>query len=311
MKARHTRGCPTRRGGKGFSLLELMIALTIGLFLLGTLLGSVFTASSTARTRDRAVDVQMNGRYALDLMKRDVQHAGFPGLTSLFDPEIANTLSVTNVCDPATVGRISARIWGADDANPFSGSCIPDGTYSAGDVLVIRRLSASPVAAPFAGDRIYYRSAYEGGAYFTGSQGAPDLSGRWPTPYSDYALEETVYYVSPYTTSPAESPRVPALYRLRLAAGPAMVPELVASGVENMQVRYGGFDATGSVQYFDAADVTAWDSISSVQISLLVRSSAAEPGYQNTQTYEIGDQGIKVNDGYRRLVFASVVQLRN
>lgn len=301
----------TPRGARGFTLLELMIALTISLFLLGALIGSVLTASSTGRARDRAVDVQMNGRYAIDLMKRDVQHAGFSGLTSVFDPQIASGLSVINVCDASTVGRISARIWGADDANPYSGSCIPDGAYAGGDVLVVRRLSASPVTGSFQGDYIYYRSAYEGGAYFVGSAGAPDLSARWPTPYSDYALEETVYYVSPYTTNASESPRVPALYRVRLTAGPAMAPELVASGVENMQVRYGSLDAAGNSRYFDAADVADWDAISFVQIFLLVRGAAPEPGYENTATYEIGDQGIKVKDGYRRLVFSSVVQLRN
>jgi len=302
-----------KRAEQGFSLLELMIALTIGLFLLGALIGSVLTASSSGQARDRAVDVQMNGRYALDLIKRDVQHAGFSGLTTLFDPEIAKSLSVANVCDVTTVGRISARIWGVDDSNPYSGSCIPDGAYAGGDVLVVRRLSASPVTPPFANNLIYYRSAYEGGKYFVGSAGAPTLPVSWPTPHGDYLLEETVYYVSPYTTSASESPRVPALYRMRLGAGPAMVPELVASGVENMQVRYGKFDATSGSQYFDAADISpaGWDAISSVQISLLVRGAAQEPGYKNTTTYDIGDQGIKVNDGYRRLVFASVVQLRN
>ena len=110
---------------------------------------------------------------------------------------------------------------------------------------------------------------------------------------------------------PDESPRIPALYRTRLAPGPAMVPELIASGVENMQVRFGRFDPALGTQYHDPAAVADWDTISSVQVTLLMRGTAVEPGYQNTTTYEIADQKLEVSDGYRRTVLSTVVQLRN
>lgn len=294
----------------GFTLLELMIAMAIGLFLIGSVLAAVLAAASTGRARDRAADIQTNGRYAIDLMKRDLQHAGFLGGTSLFYPDAPAPIAVANVCDANMIGRISQRIWGADDTNPYAGSCIPADNYARGDVLVVRRLSANNSVSPYAGNQIYYRSSYEGGEYFQGPT-APDFSGtnRQP-PYNDHVLEETVYYISPYTVSANESPRVPALYRLRLAAGPAMVPELVASGVENLQVRFGRFDASGT-QYLDASSVTDWDSISSLQISLLIRGASVEPGYTNTTTYDLGNQQVRPNDGYRRLAFGSVVQLRN
>lgn len=300
-----------RAGQHGFTLVELMIALTLGLFLIGSLLAALLASASTGKARERAVDIQTNGSYALDLMKRDAMHAGFLGTTSLFYPDAPTSISVANVCDPNTIGKVSLRIWGANDANPYAGSCIPADSYARGDVLVVRHLSAAAVSAPFNSNRIYFRSAYEGGEFYTGPA-APDFSStnRQP-PYSDHVLEETVYYVSPYTSSPTESPRVPALYRLRLGAGPAMAPELVASGVEHMQVRFGQFDPLGGTQYLDASAVTDWDIVSSVQISLLLRGTTPEPGYRNTTTYTLGDQTIAVNDGYRRVVFGTVVQLRN
>lgn len=301
----------SRERAAGFSLVELMIALTIGLFLVGAMLAVVLSSTSTARTRDRAVDMQTNGRYAIELLKRDIQHAGFLGGTSLFYPDAPTALPVANVCDASAIGRMSLRVWGAGDANPYSATCIPDSSYARGDVLVVRRLSASSVAAPYAANRIYFRSAYEGGEYFQGPT-APDFSGtnRQP-PYTDYTLEETVYYISPYSNSPSESPRIPGLYRVRLAPGPAMVPELVASGVENLQVQFGSFDPAVGTQYHDPSAVADWDAVSSVQITLLMRGTAAEPGYQNTTTYEIGDQKLTVNDGFRRSVVSTVVQLRN
>lgn len=314
MRGRRSRGVRARlrRGGGGFTLIELMIALALGLLLVAALLGGVVTSASTGRTRDRAADLQVNGRYAIELIKRELQHAGHLGGAGVFSPDAPAAFAVSNVCDAALLGRLSIPVWGADDSNPFSGTCLPASQYLAGDVFVVRRLSSLPAVPPTAADRIYYRTAYEGGEYFTGAN-APSFSGsnRQP-PYVDYLLEETVFYVSPYTRAPDESPRVPALYRMRLGAGPAMTAELVAGGVENLQVRYGVVDAaTGATQYVDAAAVADWQQVNALEISLLVRAPAAEPSYQNTRTYQLGDHTVQVNDGVRRLVFSSVVQLRN
>ncbi len=301
---------PARSSTGGFTLLELMISVTIGLLILAGMLAALLGSSSLGHTRERASAVQFSGRYALDLMKRDLQHAGYLGITSLFAPDAPVSFAVMNVCDAAVVGKVSLRIWGADD-NPYAGSCIPADRYGGGDVVVVRRLSINPVSPPFSNGVIYYHSAYEGGTPFIGPT-APDFSGtnRQP-PYVDYTLEESVYYVSPYTSSPNETPRVPALYRLRLSTGPAMVPELVATGVEQMQLRYAQLDATGNSRYLEAGSVTDWDAVTAVEISLLVRADAPEPGYANRTTYSLGGEDIAVNDGFRRVVFTTVVQMRN
>ena len=304
--AAHGRGRPHG----GFTLVELMISMTIGLLIIAGLLAAMLSSSTTGQTRERASAVQLSGRYALDLMKRDIQHAGYLGITSLFAPDAPIPFAVTNACDAGVVGQISQRIWGSDD-NPYAGTCIPADRYAGGDVLVVRRLSTSNVAGPFASNRVYYHSAYEGGQPFIGPT-APDFSGtnRQP-PYLNFLVEESVYYISPYTTSPSESPRVPALYRLTLGSGPAMVPELVASGVERMEIRYGVFEPDASARYVQASAVADWDNVAAVEVSLLVRSDAQEPGYRNTTTYTLGDEDVTVNDGFRRLVFTTVVQLRN
>jgi type IV pilus assembly protein PilW len=294
----------------GFTVVELMISLTIGLFLVGAMLTTLMTSAALGRTNERASDARTNGTYALSTVKRDVQHAGHLGLTSVFSPDApldSARFPVTNVCDATKVGQISQRIWGSNDANPYSASCLKAADYSAGDVLVVRRLSTAQ-ADKIVENVVYYRSSYEGGDYFSSAQMPSAL--RQP-PLVDYRLEETVYYVSPYTNSADESPRVPALYRLRLADGPAMKPELVASGVENFQVRYGVVDGAGNRQYLDAQNVSNWDLVSSLEISLLVRAAAKEPGYTASATYKLGDQTVSASDGYRRVVFNTVVQLRN
>ncbi len=64
---------------KGFSLIELMIAMVIGLFLLGGIV-SVFSSSrkSFDLTQDISV-VQQSARYSIDEISRSIRLAGFQG----------------------------------------------------------------------------------------------------------------------------------------------------------------------------------------------------------------------------------------
>jgi len=319
MKNRYTQARPTGRTEgvqSGFTVTEMMVAVTVSLFIIGALITVVLGSASTGRTREQASSLQVNGRYALEQIKNDLVHAGYLGISSLFFPDqsiTANGIIVTGVCDANTVGRLSQRVWGANDSNPYAASCIPAANYSTGDIMVIRGLDATPVTAPFSTTRVYYHSAYEGGQPFVGPT-APDFTGsNKQPPYVDYEMQETVYFVSPFTTAANETPLVPALYRVRLGAGPTMAAELVATGVENMQVRYGVFQTNSTTRYLSADEIAPsdWDLVKSVQVWLLVRSALPEGGYENNNTYTMGTQNIAVNDGYRRLLLSSVIELRN
>jgi type IV pilus assembly protein PilW len=300
----------------GFSLTEMMVAVTVSLFIIGALITVVLGSASTGRTREQASDLQVNGRYAMEQFKNDLVHAGYLGISSLFFPDqavTANGINVTGACDTNNVGKLSLRVWGTAHANPYAATCIPAARYSQGDVLVIRGLNPTPVVAPFAATRVYYHSAYEGGQPFVGPV-APDFStSNKQPPYVDFELQETVYYVSPFTVAATETPLVPALYRTRLGAGPAMATELVASGVENMLVRYGVFQTNKTTRYLAADEIATadWDLVKSVQIWLLLRSVMPDVGYQNNTTYTMGAQDVTVNDSYRRLLLSSVIELRN
>ena len=297
----------------GFSIVELMVAVTISLIILSALVGVLFSSSSTSMTRERHSELQTNGRYAIEEIKKDLLHSGYLGISSVFSPDqpIAPGIAVANVCDAALVGQLSRRIWGAEDNNPFAATCIPAAMYARGDVLVIRGLNPAAPAALLPAV-VYYHSAYEGGQPFVGTTPPNFVGTAKQPPYLDFRLDETVYFISPYTVSAAESPLVPALYRARLDAGPAMVRELVASGVEHLKVRYGVFQANDTVRYMAADEIAAadWDLVRSVQVLLLMRASSGEVGYRNTTTYAMGENYV-VNDNFPRLLMTSVVQLRN
>ena len=62
---------------KGFTLIELMIALVLSLFLLGAILLIFFSAQNSANRAEQLSRVQENIRFASDLIVRDVRNAGF------------------------------------------------------------------------------------------------------------------------------------------------------------------------------------------------------------------------------------------
>lgn len=68
-----------RAAPRGFSLIEMMIAITIGLFLLAGV-GTVYLGSrQTFRQMDAVARMQEGARYAFELMTNDIRQAGFTG----------------------------------------------------------------------------------------------------------------------------------------------------------------------------------------------------------------------------------------
>ena len=331
-KSTFARWAPLQPGKQaGFTLIEMMISITIGLGLLAGLVGVLAANSSNSRTNDRSSELMTNGRYALNTMKQELRQAGFRGYTWA-DPMTPGALgALTNECleTGATAGsfvsNIRQGIWGANNSNPFSASCIPDTSFSDGnDVLVVRRLAAIP-ATTLQTNTVYFHSSYSVGQIFR-STASPVTAPAFPdspTPLATFAVETYVYYISPFTVSATEDPLIPALYRVALQSDGSMDRELVASGIEHMQIQYGevipGVQPT--TQFFDtltgSSTTTAssqWDSVNSVRIWLLARNETAEPSYANTNIYAMGDQVYDFSaapDGFRRQLFTTVVQLCN
>ena len=319
-----------RNSQSGFTLIEMMISITIGLGILAGLVGVLATNSANSKSNDRTSELMTNGRYALNSIRRELREAGFRGYTWA-DPSTPGALGLTggdNECleagaaQNAFVSNIRQGVWGSNDANPFEASCIPAANYAANtDVLVVRRLAVIPTPlASLKANTVYFQSSYEKGQIYrsTVTPVVPPAFTGSPTPLANFEVQIYVYYISPFTVSAAESPLVPALYRVALLADGSMARELVASGIERMQVQYGRFTTVPDTQYLDvlagtsfAPTSTAWGEVKSVRIWLLARNTVAEPGYVNTTKYPMGSQSYTANDNFRRQLFTSVVQLRN
>ena len=86
------------RHERGLTLIELMIALSIGLLIVAAMSVLLAGSSWSRREVELSADVNENGRYAIDVLNRELSQTGFYG--SLVQPTAA---SVSKAIDtPAT-----------------------------------------------------------------------------------------------------------------------------------------------------------------------------------------------------------------
>ena len=309
--------------------------MAVGLMITGALVGVLSAGSSDTKSNDRTSELMTNGRFALNSMKEELRQAGFRGYLGV-DPSTPSPWAApatgcagteTGATAGAFISNIRQAVWGSNNSNPFLLNCIPASIYSPAsndlinDVLVVRRLSVYPTTtANLAANTVYFRSSYEQGQIFrmTTTPVTPPTFVAGSVPVDSFAVQTYVYYISPFTVSATESPKIPALYRVALQSDGTMQRELVASGIERMQVQYGRVLTSLETQYLNtltgtssATGATEWDGVKSVRIWLLARGLTVEPGYSNTTTYQMGDQPFTAADGFRRQLFSTVVHFRN
>jgi type IV pilus assembly protein PilW len=334
---------------RGYSLIELMISITLGLIIISGLLVVYVNSSASSKTNDRTAEVMSNARFAIDTLKGDLRAAGFRGYswaepnapTSTLTP-ITNECLETGASAGAFVSNIRQGIWGSKDSNPFSSNCIPSTHYARGDVLVVRKLSPIAVTA-LAADRFYFRSNYAAGEVFRGTPttACPAPQSTYAAPYNkepclagtpgvdllNFPIEIHVYFIRRYTDTATELPLTPALCRVTLRSDGSMAEEVIASGIEDMRIQYARTLTNQTTQYFEAdsisggstaTTITDWDDVNAARIWLLARNANTEPGYVNTTVYSLGSSTFPRSptanpngDGFRRQLFNTVVQLRN
>lgn len=109
----------------GFSLVELMIALLIGLIVVGGAVSLFITNRQTSRTTENLSRMQENARVAFEMMSRDIREAaGTP---------CAKNIPVANVVNNSTAPANWWANWGDgilgyDDNQPF-----PNAPFGSGD----------------------------------------------------------------------------------------------------------------------------------------------------------------------------------
>jgi type IV pilus assembly protein PilW len=280
---------------RGFSLVELMVAMALGLIILGAV-GYLYLGSrQTFRTTDAIARIQENARYALQIVAHDVRMAGYVGCANLSaggtntiaTPLAATPLTSANAINGWDAGAAAAAFGGisrpagdvisitgafGSDVNllvPVSGSASLkiNGNplkITAGDVLLVgdcRRadiFAATGVAAAAGTVTIAHGSA---------NNTTPILAGTYDTTAVVMKLEQYTYFIG---TNPSGGR---SLFRNSLSEGTVEV----ADNVWDMQILYaidanGDGSADSATGYIPAGSVTNWSQVVSARISLLLVS---------------------------------------
>ncbi|MDT8281977.1 MAG: PilW family protein [Gammaproteobacteria bacterium] len=321
---------------KGFSLVELMVAMAVGVLIVGGAFSLHSATRKTQMTNEAQMDMVADARFALEMISYDLRHAGMWGGTNkdgLIDCKSTDAACVStaggdtppgaaaNDCatgtSPVWAFNLSTPVFASNAANPYSASCIPDATekYLAGtDVLEIRYADSNVIpAAKLKAGQTYLRSNFINGRLFIGSK-EPVLESYDPDPLTlDHQLHVYAYYISDYTDAVGDG--IPSLRRAALANGPAIQNQTLVSGVTDLQVQFGeDVDGNATVdRYVDPDKVTNWKQVYSAKVWLLLRTDKRQMGVDTTKTFTIA--GVAATYGgpneHRYFMVTSVIDLRN
>jgi type IV pilus assembly protein PilW len=332
----------------GLSLIELMVAITISLFLLVGLVSVFATSNQTYMDLGRASQQIENGRFATQMLVDDISHAGFYGRYSQ-TPVLPGALP--NPCISA-----AASLTTSDLALPLQGytthpgvpltTCLPAANYLTGSILVVRRVDSA--MTPAAGDaatipngtltagNIYLQSNADSTALpiIKAALGAGDEA-LFTVKNKDFTSFSPVrrYYVHIYFIAPCSVPAgggsvctgaaddngspIPTLKRIELTANNAMSVVPLVEGIENLKIDYGidsDKDGVPDTTYIAAPALAQWPDVVAVRISVLSRQIEPTNGYVDPKTYDMGvaiPGGYAPGGGYKLHVYNAVIRIVN
>jgi type II secretory pathway pseudopilin PulG len=297
----------------GYSIIELMIALLLGAFLLIVIVSN-FGQSSRNQFQDEQLNItQENGRFAIREVTRSLSLAGYWG-------GIADAAGITL---DASVAITGCSAWASDVAgNPvtllnnatagdIAGSfdCVDTTDFIDGtDVIGLLRVADAPLTTPNAsGVNLAGNSAT--GIMFEGST----MPAGVVAPAQIWRYLPEIYYIIDQPNAAGDS--VPTLCRYSLIeGGSTMERRCLADGIENMQIEYGiDTDSDYVADYYDNAPTAAAQANAiSAKIYFLARSTDPVSGYTNNKAYNLGATVIPAaNDGFLRRVFSTSIELKN
>ena len=269
----------------GFSLIEMLVATTISLFLLGALVALMASSRKSYEVNDYSARMQENARFAIQFLSFDLRMAGFFGCAStggniegkapttygdVVEFSYAQSDTVTSLEDPAVDGATLIKV---DDIAGFAANqFISIADCGGASVVQIQTINSSNKT-------------------FTVT----------PALTRNFEIDNTE--IRPFNTWRYQvqiNPNgVPALYRVNVVTSAG---EEIVEGVEYMRFLYGeDTDADGAPDVYRPVDeVTNWGAVSSIRTGLLVRSVSNYDPSKNPNR-ELGNRDEKDSGTYNIL----------
>jgi len=271
----------------GMSLIELMIAVAIGLALLAGL-SSLYVSTSKARAEFNKTSEQVeNGRFALQSIRRDIEMAGFYGRSSL--PVATTSYALSDPCatTPASMGfstsptlTVPLPVYGPALASAAP-ACVPatlattlPNMKAGAEVLTVSYVAGSTTITPDGTNYYLQRSSCETDSVpmvysktagdFTLLTKAPIAGNACSTTGTKAELRQYIlrsYYVATCDVCSGTSPdTTPTLKVAEFVNGTIQTPTSLVAGIEDVHYSYGeDLDNNGSPDCYvdNPSDISA------------------------------------------------------
>ena len=288
---------------QGFTLVEVMVSLTLGLFLLTMSMQAMLGINKSFTSIKRAARMQETARFAFALISNDIKQsrywAGILAFSSFGGSSALADINASNCLEGGTSwGRQIQQPIFAINNSAFNYACVSNDDYIAGDVLTLRGALTAKISS-YDNEQIYIKGNGAQHRLFLGVDRALAVNNDLANTVSQQVFAHS-YFVGDSNRT-CKSSTVPALFWQTLVNGRPQKEELLA-GVEQLQVSFAvdlnQDDRADS--YLNAAQVINWQSVLSVKIDLLIRSACPDMSHQDNNTYQIGDVNYQVNDHFIR-----------
>jgi len=318
----------------GFSLVEVMVAVTVSLILLGGLLQVLTSNKEATRIQGDLSVLQENGRFAIGFLEYALRMSSHWG-GAADDKVSLNSSGVTITGDCSSGYSLTGTgLYGYEGASssPLSG-CIANEKYVPNsDILVVRYADVEDGAVATADlnsaankNDVFVRTVPGRRAWIFKGLQVPD-SASLPADLPDsvgtknYPFHIAVFFVRPCSVLDGGSctDGVPTLTQLTLSATTLSAEPLI-EGIEQMQLAYGvDSDGDGSAdRYYAAGSMSSgnWSKVTAVRLGLIARTEEQDYTYTDSTTYSMPGAYSYTPAGddqhYHRKYYEKVVQIRN
>ena len=313
---------------RGLSLIELMIAVALGIFITGGMITLFVNSSQSYRVQENLSRLQENGHFAINFLTQDIRMADYWGClnssvtiaNNLDNPsgfdDFANAITATdntgfNGSDSITIKRVDssdtyvyqvpATVSADIKVTPNSGLAENDivlvSDCSVGDIFQITSINTS--------NGNFDNIVHNTGAVSAGPGNAEKILEKKYGP--DAQVYKMVYIT--YTIA-AGAGGQPALFR---SINGAAAQELI-EGIENMQIKYGvDTDADNTPNFYvDSAGLTAaqMNQVTGVRISLVTTTLEDNLSTQAV-SYTVFGTTTTPSDRKIRRTFNTTIAIRN
>jgi type IV pilus assembly protein PilW len=326
------------RLNRGFSLVELMVAMVLGLVVIGGVISVMLANKRSYRANEGLSQIQESARTAYELIARDIRQTGGTGCDNA--SRMSNALTNAGAwwqtwasvqgfdssqTDTAVANgtTLALRVAGTDSIHMHSieGGGFPVNVHDAGArTISLSNATATSlttsdvlVICDFDHAALFRAGVYTGGTTTINYSVAGNCSSGLGFPVNCdgsignvYAFPRNAWVgrvsaVDWYIGNndrPADGGR--SLYRRRLGPGGVLTTEEVVAGVTNMQITFGRNGNDAIVDATAIVGAAAWANVNSVFITVTVTS---------------GDSNISndsaVNNGRLQRTFTYLITLRN